>query len=127
MSHALQEARYENITPDGHMVVGEFNPLTQLFECHVLDKKSGAKILLSEEAKEGITAALAAEREAVSVTHESDEWAQTVHQVKMRQAAYLKQLVGVYADMAVDRSISDRVSAKELWRESRKLMQSAAS
>ncbi len=123
MDQAFSQKRYENLTPSGHMVLGEYNPLTHVFECHVLDKKTGAKILLSNEAKQGITAALKAEDAAFANSDDSDDWSKIIKEAKMRQAAYLKQLVGVHADIEIERVLNDRRTQKELWRENRKLNQ----
>jgi hypothetical protein len=123
MDRDFSQRRYENLTPSGHMVLGEYNPLTHVFECHVRDKITGAKILLSEEAKQGITAALKAEDAAFANSDDSDDWSKIIKEAKMRQAAYLKQLVAVHADIEIERVLNDRRTKKELWRENRKLSQ----
>ena len=121
MTQDFSQVTYEQVTPSGHLVLGEYNPLTHRFECHVLDKKTGAKILLSEEAKQGITEALKAADATLIEGNSEDDWSRTIKEAKMRQAAYLKQLVGVHADIEIERVLNDRRTQKELWRENRKL------
>lgn len=104
MSHELAHQRYESLTPAGHTLVGEYNPISHHFECHVLDKAYGRKILLSDDVMEGITAALKAEAVAEKAAADDDDWHQTIRTLKLKQAEYLKRLAGAAADIIVDRT-----------------------
>ena len=95
---------YESITPAGHKIMGSYNPITEQFECHIYHKQSGNKIPLSDEIIGGITAAMRADAVAMDAETQSDEWHKTIHDLKVKQSRYLRELAGAAADMIVDRS-----------------------
>lgn len=103
---------YYDITPAGHTVVGVYNPLKRVYECHVLCAQSGRKIQLPDEAREGITAAIHAEL-AADEQLGADDWALQVREMKLRQAEYLKRLVAFAADLAVDGMAGRAASTKQ--------------
>lgn len=103
MSHIAESQEYEAVTPAGHKIIGSFNQTTNAFECFVYHRETGDKISLSEEVTGGIAAAMRADAVVASAEDNSDEWQQTIRDLKTKQAQYLRELSGAAADILVDR------------------------
>ena len=68
----MQE-EYESKTPSGHIIRGSYNPVNELFECHLYHKESGNKIPLTEEIIAGITAAMRADAVVMDADGQNDD------------------------------------------------------
>ena len=94
---------YESVTPCGHTIKGNYNPINEQFECHLYHKENGNKIALSEEIAAGITAAMRADAVAIDAEANEDDWSKTIHELKLKQSQYLRELAGAAADIIASR------------------------